>query len=111
MATTYHLGQRVRLSAVVQVDGADSDPSTGFMCVRRKGDPDTDILTYALTGSDVVKDSVGHYHLNFLAPKAGDWYYVLVVKGAGGDADEQTADEAMFKVETSQFPDSTFALG
>lgn len=60
--------------------------------------PDSVITTYTFgVEADIVKDSVGHYHIEFAFPTAGLW--VLMLKGSGG-----ITDVKRYAVEVSPLP-------
>jgi hypothetical protein len=93
----YTRGNVIRESAVfVDEDGHDIDP-TAVRCVYRCGAGADTTLTY---GTDValVRDSLGHYHVDLDGSLEGAWYVRWASTGAG-----QAAEETQFLVVTSAF--------
>lgn len=100
---TFKLGALVRLSAAfTDVDGLAADP-TDVTIKHRVGNTGT-ITTEVYNGGagNVIKDSVGNYHLDVLLDTIGTWYW----RAIGDDALGETlvaADETKYTVEESRF--------
>ena len=88
----YEVGELVRVACEFTQDGAAIDPDDVFVNVRR---PDGRI-SRSVYGTDleVVKDSVGNYHLDVTASAVGWWHYYWFSTGDG-----QAAEEGKFYVE------------
>lgn len=85
-ANTYLVGQTAKLLATFTLDGSDADPTTVSVVVRR---PDGIRQTYVYgVGADVVKDSTGHYRLNYTPTLAGNHWHYWVSTGAAAAAGE-----------------------
>jgi hypothetical protein len=70
------------------------DPNTVIFKVQ---DPDEIETSYTYgVDTEVIKDSVGVYHLDVLANKSGTWFYRYESPG-------QAANESWFYVERSEF--------
>lgn len=94
---TFDIGDMVRLTVEFLVDEQNVDPST--LTFKLKS-PDGTITTYVFgAGSDVVKDAVGHYHVDYLTVKSGTHTYHWQGTGTA-----QSALEGAFFVQPSQFP-------
>lgn len=85
MATTYDVGDVVRLSANFQQSSADMDPTTVALTVVA---PDATSVTYTYAGATITKDSVGDYHVDVSLTAAGKWKYRWVSTGTGAAAEE-----------------------
>ncbi len=83
VATTvnlYDLGDVATVSAVFTDDGGTAaDPTTVTASVRA---PDNTVTAYTVTPGEIVKDSVGHYHLDIACTQSGDYFYRFVGVGA-----------------------------
>ena len=68
----YNLGQKVRITAVfTDEDGEAGDPSAVYAVVKEPGEA---AVTYTYgTDAEVVKDSVGNYHLDQALDRPGIW--------------------------------------
>ena len=84
----YDLGDTRRLSAAFTIAGnspAATDPTTLTFKMR---EPDGTVTTY-VEGTDVelVKDSTGNFHVDWLLAQAGKHYYRWIGTGAAAEAD------------------------
>ena len=88
----YDVGALVRISgAFTDSDGVAQDPAAVFCAFETPAGVET---TYQYSVDvEVVKDSVGNYHLDVDADTTGVWYYRWYSTGAG-----QAADETHFSV-------------
>ena len=68
----FNLGQKVRISAVFAgEDGEAADPSAVYAVVKEPGEA---AITYTYgTDAELVRDSVGNYHLDQGLETAGIW--------------------------------------
>lgn len=90
-ANTYLVGQVAKLMATFTLGGIDTDPTTVSVVVRR---PDGIRLTYVYgTDVEVVKDSTGHYRLNFTPTMPGNHWHYWISTGTAA-----TVGELMFVV-------------
>ncbi len=97
MNNTYALGNDVVCSALFRSsEGVVADPDTVSFSFRN-GDGDVTTYVYG-TDAEVVKDSVGNYHVNVDASARGTWHYRFYSTGTG-----KAADEKSFKVVQSNF--------
>ena len=96
MATTsYDVGDLVRCSAVfTDYAGAVLDPTVvKFRFIKPSGS----ITRYTYgTDAQLVKDSVGHYHVDVSVDATGEWKYRWQSTGVG-----QAAEESAFFVRES----------
>ena len=93
--SVFQVGDKVRLSAAfTDIDDAAQDPGGVQFKLRA---PDGTITTYVY-GADVevVKDSTGNYHVDWLIAVAGRYRYRFAGVTSG-----QAADERAFRVEPS----------
>lgn len=93
----YSVGNLVRVSAVFKdAAGTAIDPTTVGFKVRR---PDTGAVTTYVYGTDaqLVKDSVGNYHVDVSADATGEWPYRFYSTGTG-----QAAQESSFFADASR---------
>lgn len=97
MANTHDYGELVRLTAAfTDADGSAIDPNAVYVQVK---DPAGNITTYQYNvDAEVVKDSVGNYHIDINANQAGIWHYRWYSTGTG-----QAAEEAWYKIDRSEF--------
>lgn len=96
---TYDIGDKVRTSFVIKdADGNLADPTT----VRCKyKDPEGTVTTKLYgTDSEVVRDSVGNYHLDFIVTSAGFWHWRWESEHVGSP---HGADEGTVRVRSSEF--------
>lgn len=94
MATTYDLGDLVRITGTfTTAAGVATDP-TAVLCTYTDPSGDATTLTY---GTDValVKSSTGVYYVDVNADEQGVWEYRFYATGTG-----QAADEGSFIVQT-----------
>jgi hypothetical protein len=87
MATNvYDIGDTVRMSAVFQASGADTDPTIITFTLNEPGAAET----VYLYGTDValVKDSVAHYHVDWPIAKTGLHWYEFTGTGAVASVEE-----------------------
>jgi hypothetical protein len=87
---------RISGSFTVVAGGAAADPTAVSLFVKP---PTGAVVTYTLSGSQVVKDSVGNYHYDLLANLIGNWTY----KWQGAGAIQVTSPDASFQVNTTVF--------
>lgn len=92
----FQVGDKVRLSAAFSdINEAAADPG-GVLCKVRE--PDGTVTTYIYgTDADLVKDSTGHYHLDFLTTQSGRHRY-----GFYGITSGQAVAESEFRVQPSK---------
>lgn len=99
MATpnTYDKGDLVRCSAAwTDTAGAAVDPT---VVIFKFKNPAGTVTTYTYgTNPELVKDSVGNYHVDVDGSSSGVWYYSFVSTGTG-----QASDENQFVVSVSEF--------
>ena len=95
---TYQIGDLVRCDGRFQdAAGTDIDPDVVRFKFRPSGGSTT---TYEYpTDPEVVRDSVGNYHVDVPVTLSGNWYYRFEGETSGGVA--QGAAETHFKVEPS----------
>ena len=95
----YDVGDLVRVSVVwTDDDSAAIDPDVVRFIYRTASDVKTTYLY--LTDAELVKDSVGNYHVDVAATNSpGLWNYRFEGETSGGVA--QGADEHEFKVTSS----------
>ena len=94
---THDVGDLVRCSGAFTTSaGAATDPAAVFFKYK---DPSGNIATLQYTvDAELVKDSTGNYHVDVDADESGTWYYRFYGTGSG-----QSAGEAKFKVQASEF--------
>ena len=80
MPNIYDKGDMVKFTASWTLDGAASDPTT----VRFKIKKSSGAITTYVNGqnTELVKDSVGNYHVDFVLDEVGQWSYRW--EGEGG---------------------------
>lgn len=94
---SYNIGDLVRVSVYITVNGVATDPSTGPTCEYQ--DPSLVEVSKTYPGdAEVVKDATGRYHLDISVDEAGTWYY-----NWSGTGTAQGAEEGSFIVATSEF--------
>lgn len=84
------LGSSMRAAARFTVFGTetDVDPDDVFFSVKT---PAPVLTTYEYgVDAEVVKDSVGHYHIDLNANEVGVWYVRPFSEGNGQAADEES---------------------
>jgi len=93
----YDLGSLVTVSAAfVTSAGAAYDPTTVICQIK---DPRGTTVTYVYgTDAALVKDSVGHYHVDVDGNLVGEWHRRFHSTGTG-----QAADEGGFTIDGSEF--------
>jgi hypothetical protein len=97
MANTYDKGDLVRLSAsFTTAAGAALDP-TVVICQVKSPAGTTTSYTYGV-GETIMRESMGHYHIDLSASIAGTWHYRWYSTGTG-----QAADEGYFTVARGEF--------
>lgn len=80
MAGIYRLNEVVKIDTTFKVSDVLTDPTTVTLAVTN---PSGTITTYLYgTNVELVKDSVGTYHLNVTANQLGLWQYVWTGTGA-----------------------------
>lgn len=73
MPTIYNIGNDVVLSIVVfDENGDDADPDTLTLGIK---EPDGILTSFEYGASDIVRDSLGHFHYDLAITKAGLWRY------------------------------------
>ena len=78
----YDLGDATRLKASFKdLGGSAADPTSMFFRYRVPGSPPQVITKTYVTDPEVVKDSVGEYHIDLSLDTAGEWKYYA--KGTG----------------------------
>lgn len=95
---TYDIGDLVRVSgAFTNNAGAAMDPTIVTVKIKHEAD---DASTYVYgTNPEVIKDSVGNYHVDVNANAKGTWFY----RWAGSGTVGQSAGEGLFVVKESHF--------
>lgn len=83
--TTYQLGDEPHLTASFTSGGVAADPTTVTATVRK---PDGTTTNYTVAAGQIVKDSVGNYHLDIAADTAGRWSYKFAGTGAVIDVEQ-----------------------
>jgi len=93
--SVYDVGDLIEVSAIfTNVAGDAIDPSVVIFAFK---DPAGAKTTYTYgTNNELVKDSVGNYHVNVSVDSAGTWYYRWSSTGEG-----QAAEEDQFVVRAS----------
>lgn len=83
--TVYDIGDVATVTvAFVNAAGAATDPTA---VTARAWKPDGTTTDYTVTAGQIVKDSVGNYHLDIPANMAGDWHGKFVGTGTVVKAD------------------------
>jgi hypothetical protein len=75
----FDIGQGVVISVAFVVSGVATDPTTVSLTYRTPDGTET-VLTYA--ASQIIRDSVGNYHVVLTASQAGSTTYVWTGTGA-----------------------------
>lgn len=71
---TYDLGEEVRISSEFTVlSGDDGDPLT--VTVTRESPSGVSTVKVYGTNVEVVRDSAGNFHLDFIPNEVGRWWY------------------------------------
>ena len=97
MPNVYDKGDLVRCSGAFTDAAGDACDPTGV--VFKFQDPSGNETTYTYgTDSELVKDSVGNYHVDVDTDEVGYWYYRFEGTGTG-----QAAGEASFIVRETEF--------
>lgn len=91
----YHVGTKVRLSAAfTDIDDAAQDPGGVQFKIR---EPDGTVTTYVYgTDAEVVRDSLGNFHVDWLIASAGRHRYRFAGVTSG-----QAASESAFRADNS----------
>lgn len=94
---TYDLGDLIRCSGVfTNAAGTAIDPDAVLFQFRT---PQGDITSYTyLTDAELVRDSLGNFHVDIDATESGTWWSRFYATGNG-----QSADELSFIVSDSRF--------
>lgn len=97
MAKQFDIGDITRLTVTFKnLAGTVVDPTTVKIQIKLPTDA---FLEYTyLTGIEVIKDSVGTYHIDFLITQGGLHYYKWTGTGA-----VYAAEESQFFVKITQF--------
>jgi hypothetical protein len=83
---TYDIGDLPRLTTTFKVGGVLTDPSAITFAVKR---PDDTLTTYTYgVGGQIVKDSVGTYHVDLSLDQRGLWHYRWTGTGSAEGAEE-----------------------
>lgn len=92
----FSVGTKVRLSAAfTDIDDAAQDPGGVQFKIRA---PDGTVTTYVYgTDVELVKDSTGNYHVDWLIASAGRYRYRFAGVTSG-----QAANEGTFNVQNSR---------
>ena len=93
----YNVGDLVRVSVYITINGVATDPSTGPVCQWNDPSGVNTTKTYP-SDAEVVKDSTGRYHLDIAIDEAGTWYY-----NWAGTGTAQGAEEGSFVVAPTEF--------
>lgn len=93
--TQYDIGDQVRLTAAfTDTVGAAADPTAVTFRIK---EPDGTITSYVyVIDPELVQDSTGNYHVDFIITMTGAHYYRFEGTGA-----VHTADEKEFRVSKS----------
>ena len=91
MPNSYTIGQQIRFSAAFKnLAGTLTDPTTVTFKIES---PSGTVVTYVyLTDSQLIKDSTGNYHVDYLPASSGAWNYRWEGAGAIVSASEQWFD-------------------
>lgn len=89
------VGDDVKLTLLVTVSGAATDPSTLTLKLR---DPSGNEQTIQYPDSRITKDATGSYTAVIAATTAGTWYYRWE-----GTGDAKGAEQGTFQVRRSLF--------
>lgn len=93
--TVFDKGDLVRVSAAFKDEaGAAVDPTTVSFTFRTPSGTETTFLHG--TDTELVKDSVGNYHVDIDANAGGSWHWRFVSTGTG-----QAASEGYFFASTN----------
>ena len=93
---TYPLGAVVRANCAFTTNSAADDPTTVQAKIRT---PSGTITAYIYgTDAQLIRDSIGNYHVDISATAAGVWSYRFIGTGTG-----QAANETEFYVQASDF--------
>lgn len=87
----YILGQRLRFPLEFKVAGVLTDPTAIRFEHRAPSDTVTTTWTYP-SGSEIVRDSVGKFHVDLDLDEAGRWKWRVESDGV------ETADQGSFRV-------------
>ena len=84
-----------RVVGTFTISGVDTDPTTITFKIE---DPNGNVTVNLYGSSNIVKDSVGIYHLDVLLTVAGNWDFRIVGTGAVQAASEQqlTVQQSFF---------------
>jgi hypothetical protein len=94
---SYDTGDLIVLKAVFTDRlAALIDPSTVAFRIKT---PSNIVTMYTFgTDAELIKDSVGNYHIDISVMESGDWYYRFESTGTG-----QAAEEGQFRVKRGFF--------
>ncbi|MEK6860967.1 MAG: hypothetical protein AABY07_03255 [Nanoarchaeota archaeon] len=96
MVKRFTEGDTIRLSGNFKVGTTNTDPTGVKFQIKN---PSGTITTYIFgTDSQLVKDSVGNYHVDFLVNVSGDWNYSFEGTGATAPGRKETR----FAIENSK---------
>ena len=86
MATTYDVGDVVRMTGTFAQNGTATDPSTVAIQIRT---PVGAVVTYTYgTDAEVVKSSTGVFYADYTVTGSGQHWYRWVSTGTGAAAEE-----------------------
>lgn len=72
-------GHSLRLPGVFKVSNVATDPTTVTFKIKS---PSGTVTTYIYaTDAQLVKDSTGNYHVDWLFNESGDWWYEWIGSG------------------------------
>ena len=83
--TTYQLNDQAHLTVAFTVGGVATDPTTVTASVRK---PDGTTTNYTVMAGQIVKDSVGNYHLDITTDLSGRWAYKFAGTGSVVDVEQ-----------------------
>jgi hypothetical protein len=90
MASTYDIGDVVRISSIFTQSDVSIDPTTVTLALTA---PDGTQATYSYAGTTIVKDSTGNYHVDVSPTQHGTYRYRWASTGTA-----QGAEEGWFQV-------------
>ena len=94
--TSYQKGVTVRMSAAFTMADVPTNPTTTTFRIKSP----SNVVTIYVYGTDdqLVCDSTGNFHVDFIVAEAGVWTYRFEGSGLASGADEET-----FNVLRSEF--------
>ncbi len=85
MASTYDIGDYVRISSTFTQGGTVLDPTTVTLVLRA---PDATSTTYTYAGATIIRESQGVYHVDVSVTAAGTYRYRWTTTGTGASSEE-----------------------